>query len=254
MILSIRLTGGFMNLKLTAKTKIDGDIYLFTFQPPKPLLWKAGQQIVVTLPHPHPDDLGISRTFSIASAPFEKDIMVTTHCSPQASTFKKALRELREGDTVESSLPTGDFIMDHPEKEHLFIAAGVGIAPYRAILQDLDFHNQPLNITLMYSHRSEHFPFKEEIEELLERHPEFKVYYTIDPTEIERGRIKEKIANLEDLPIYMSGIYIRKITNMLNHHDVSTQRTLHSAHATPVTSRQREIQQEEGYLSGFWGE
>ena len=63
-----------MQLKLVEKKNLEGDIYLFTFEPSMPLMWKAGQQMVFTLKHAEPDNLGITRTLSVASAPFEKNI------------------------------------------------------------------------------------------------------------------------------------------------------------------------------------
>jgi ferredoxin-NADP reductase len=179
-----------MKLTLTDKKNLEGDIHLFTFTPEKLIMWKAGQQMVFTLPLTKPDNLGGSRTLSIASAPFEKNIVVLTHCGDLASSFKKALKDMRVGDEIEAGDPYGAFTIQNPTEDHTFIAAGVGIAPFRSILLDLDYHNQPLNCMLFYSHSTEKFPFKDEIEELLERHTNFKVFYTIDPNEIERGRIR----------------------------------------------------------------
>jgi len=243
-----------MQLSLIEKKNLEGDIYLFTFAPKEPLMWKAGQQMVFTLEHLNPDNLGIKRTLSIASAPFEKNIIVLTHCGEQASTFKKALKAMREGDTIEAGAPEGDFIIKDPEKQYTLIAAGVGIAAYRSMLMDLDYHNLPINITLIYSHTSENFPFKDEIEELLERHENFQVFYTIDPKEIDRGRIKEAVVGLDDNPVYMSGVYIRKIATMLDHRDVSPRRIVHDGRATAMTPRQEEIQAEETYLNSMLGE
>ena len=208
-------------------------------------MWKAGQKMVFTLLSGKHDNLGNSRTLRIASAPFEKNVMVLTHCGEQASTFKMVLRDMREGDEIGAGTPFGVFVVQDPEKDCTLIAAGVGIAPFRSMLIDLDYHNQPMNVMLFYSHVSEKFPFMEEIEELLERHTNFKVFYTIDPTETERGRIKEVLVGMADHLIYMSGIYIRKIAMMLDYHDVSPRRTVHDGRKTELTMCQTETQKDE---------
>lgn len=225
-----------MKIQLLEKENVEGNIWAFTFEPPLPLVWKAGQQMVVTLNHPHPDNLGIKRTLSIATAPFEEKIMFLTHCDRHSSSFKQALLALEKGDTVEVSDAQGDFVITDPTKEYTFVAAGVGIAPFRAMLMDLDYHNQPINILLIYSHTSQNFLFKDEIEELVERHANFKVFYNIDPTEKERGRIKEAIVGREGHPIYMSGIYIRKIATMFDSRDTSPRHLVHEGQA--VSARQ----------------
>jgi len=75
------------------KTKREtGDTVSYIFMPENPLRWKAGQYLHYTLNHPHPDDRGVERYFSIASAPHEKYVMVTTRFAPKSSSFKKALK------------------------------------------------------------------------------------------------------------------------------------------------------------------
>ena len=229
-----------MLLTLLNKQHLDDDIYLFTFKPQQALSWKAGQEIELTVKHAKPDNLGITRTFSIASAPFEKNILIITHCADNASTFKQALHKKQIGETVEASQPWGEFVIDDPKKEYTFVAAGVGISPYRAILMDLDYHNLPINVTLIYSHTSGNFPFKEEIEELLDRQPHFQVFYNIDPQQIERPHIKEEVGKVK-APIFMSGIHLRKIENLLS----PTHETI---------SPQENYCEEDRYLRSLWGE
>lgn len=243
-----------MILTLTNKQNLEKDIFLFTFKPQKPLMWKAGQQMEFTLKHARPDALGIKRIFSIASAPFEKNVLVLTHCGVLASTFKKALKNMRIGGTIEATLPEGDFVITDPHKEHTFIAAGVGIAPVRAMLMDLDYHNQPIRANLIYSHNTEHFPFMEEIEELVDRHAHLGVFYNIDPYEIDRGRIKETIVGVEDHPIYMSGIYIRKVASMFDYRDTTPRRVVHDGQTTKRHTRLEGADSEELSLASLIGE
>ena len=241
-----------MNLILKTRQSLGGDLYLFTFQPTKPITWRAGQQVCLTVEHEAPDPLGKSRYFSIASAPFEHDILILTHCNSRASTFKKALLALQPGETVTAQAPDGNFVITHAEKEYTLIAAGVGIAPYRAMLLELDHLHIPITCTLLYSHTSTKFPFKEELETLLKRNPGFKIFYTIDPGQLDRGGVKEIVTGLENSPIYMSGIYIRKIATMLDSRDVAPQKVVHAG--TTVSSESEAARKEEEYLRSLWGE
>jgi len=44
----------------------------------------------------------MERFFSIASAPREKHVMLTTHFASKSSLFKKALKDLRRGDAIKA--------------------------------------------------------------------------------------------------------------------------------------------------------
>jgi hypothetical protein len=52
------------------------------------------------------------RFFSIASAPHEEHVMLTTRFASRSSSFKKALKNLRRGDSVEAHDLEGDFVVD----------------------------------------------------------------------------------------------------------------------------------------------
>jgi len=60
-----------MKLILVAKRHETEDVMSFMFRSDVPLSWEAGQFVSYTLPHQDPDDRGIVRYFTIASAPFE---------------------------------------------------------------------------------------------------------------------------------------------------------------------------------------
>ena len=75
-----------MELILIKKIKETRDSFSFVFKPEKKIYWKPGQCIFFKVPHENPDDRGITRPFSISSAPFEKEIMITSKFD-----FKKAV-------------------------------------------------------------------------------------------------------------------------------------------------------------------
>jgi len=116
-----------MKFTLSAIQQEANDTFSFIFAPEQTLQWKAGQLLRYVLNHANPDDRGVERFFSIASAPHEKHVMVTTRFASKSSSFKKALRKLRPGDAIEAHDLEGDFVVDDSEKTFVFIAGGIGI-------------------------------------------------------------------------------------------------------------------------------
>ena len=176
-----------MKFTLSATKQEANDTFSFVFEPEQPLEWKAGQLMRYALNHPNPDDRGAERFFSIASAPHEKH--VTTRFAPKSSSFKKALKNLRPGDAIEAHDLEGDFVVDDSKKTFVFIAGGIGITPFRAILLDLEYRNKPLNVQLLYANRDNDFPYQEELDALRGRHPEFRINYVVSPNRIDEKSI-----------------------------------------------------------------
>jgi glycine betaine catabolism B len=111
-----------MKFTLSATKQEANDTFSLIFAPEQPLQWKAGQLLRYVINHPNPDDRGVERFFSIASAPYEKDVMLTTRFVPKSSSFKKALKNLRRGDAIEADDLEGDFVVDDSKKTFVFIA------------------------------------------------------------------------------------------------------------------------------------
>src|SRR5580698_9008846 len=119
-----------MKLKLAAKKTESAGVVSFIFKPEEPLMWKAGQFLHYVLNHAPTDDRGSDRWFTIASAPYERHVMLTTRlASKKSSTFKNTLKALKIGDDIEVSDMDGDFIVSDPKKHCVFIAGGIGITP-----------------------------------------------------------------------------------------------------------------------------
>jgi ferredoxin-NADP reductase len=194
-----------MKFTLSAIKQEANDTFSFVFAPEQPLQWKAGQLLRYVLNHANPDDRGVERFFSIASAPHEKHVMVTTRFAPKSSSFKKALRKLRPGDAIEAHDLEGDFVVDDAEKTFVFIAGGIGITPFRAILLDLDHNKKPLNVQLLYANRDNDFPYRKELEALRTRHPEFRIDYVVSPNRIDEKSISQLVPDIEEPMLYVSG-------------------------------------------------
>ncbi len=152
------------------------------------------------------DDRADDRFFSIASAPYEREIRITARYPDQPSSFKKALHDLPLGAEIDAEYPTGDFIIEDPSPSYVFLAGGIGITAFRPMLLDLAYKNQPINVTLIYANRSpDSILFKEDLEKLLPTNPNFKVHYLYDPERIDQNLIEQYVPDISDVTFYISG-------------------------------------------------
>lgn len=192
-------------MRLKEVRKESSDVYSFIFAPEQEITWQAGQYLRYTLDHASPDDRGISRFFTIASAPFEKNIQLATRISlEKGSSFKKALVDLVPNSTIEAFGPSGKFVVED-EGKYVFVAGGIGITPFRSILLDLNARGQEIDVVLMYANRTEEIPFKDELEKLKISNPEFRIEYFIGDEKIDAQAIQDKILDFKERMFYISG-------------------------------------------------
>ena len=190
---------------LSRKVEVPG-VESFVFKPSEPVDWKAGQFFHYVLHHEPTDDRGSDRWFTVASAPSEKIIMITTRiASDKSSSFKKALSDFEIGDTIEISDIDGDFILEDPTKEYVFIAGGIGITPFRAILKDLDQNKKQPTITLLYANRDQNIVYMNELEAFAKNNPKLTLRYVISPERIDITKIKEFVPDIQKPIFYISG-------------------------------------------------
>jgi ferredoxin-NADP reductase len=195
-----------MKLKLTARKAESPGVESFIFRPQKPLAWKAGQFLHHVLHHESTDDRGSDRWFTIASAPYEKHVMITTRFAAQeGSTFKKTLKALKPGDTIEVSDLDGDFIVSDTRKEYVFIAGGIGITPFRSILKQADHEGKQLRVTMLYANRKHVAAYQKEFDALAKRNPYLKIHYLVHPQRLDRENIQTFVPDLQKPLFYVSG-------------------------------------------------
>ncbi len=206
------------SLKFVRKIQNAQNVYSFIFNASDDFKWTAGQFIQITFPHDNPDSRGIKRFFSISSAPFEKNVMVTTRFESQnGSSFKKAFFDIIPGTFVESTVPKGNLIIEKQDKKIILIAGGIGITPIRSLIFDLDHKNKLKNIDLLYSNRDNDIPFKEELENKKHNNPLFNIYYFISPVLISEETLNKTYDIFPDCYAYLSGppIMIKSIADLL---------------------------------------
>ena len=122
----------------------------------------AGQAIDLTFPTAgRPDPRGHVRPFTIASAPGGSRITIATRI--RQSPFKQDLLEAPIGTELYASDPWGDFVIPEGEMDVVFLAGGIGVTPFRAMIQDAVARTSPVEMSLIHSSRTpEEAPFYEE--------------------------------------------------------------------------------------------
>jgi ferredoxin-NADP reductase len=164
-----------MKLRYVRKGDEGHGIWSFYFEPAEDMTWRAGQSIRLELPRP---TWGIDeRRFTIASAPQEKHMQITTRLSD--SSFKRSLAALTPGTEVQGHNIEGDFVWEATDKPRLFIAGGIGITPFRAMIAQAVSDGTPLNTTLIYSAKETTPLFKRELDAWQARDSTFFVHYLV---------------------------------------------------------------------------
>ncbi len=205
-----------MKFTLKEKTEILPQVFLFKFLPPKDFTWQAGQFIFYKIPHSNPDSRGIERHFTISSAPYEKEVFLTTRILPEkGSTFKQALINLTVGQTVDAYNLSGQFVVKDQTKL-VFLAGGIGITPFRAIVLDLAYQKKLTDVTLLYANRDENIIFKDEFEKIAAENPGFKIHYVLEPKRLDEVFLKD--FQFLDADYFVSGPppMVKGVTETLN--------------------------------------
>jgi ferredoxin-NADP reductase len=166
-------------LEFVRRQREADDVISFFFCSQQPLAFEAGEFLELSLPHAAPDSRGSQRCLTIASAPSEPLVQLTTRVGPTPSTFKQALCDLRQGDVVAATGPMGDFVYDQDGAPVVLIAGGIGITPFRSMLLDLASRPARPDVSLLYSNASAEIPFRAEFDALRAGWPELRLVYTV---------------------------------------------------------------------------
>jgi ferredoxin-NADP reductase/Na+-translocating ferredoxin:NAD+ oxidoreductase RnfD subunit len=143
-----------LELKLRRKRQVAADTVAFEFEPVNSFAFAPGQFMEWTLPGVRTDSRGNRRTFTIASSPAEPNVTALVKFPEQMSRFKAAMLRLKKGDTMIASRLAGDFILPRDLSTPIvFLAGGVGLAPFRSMLQHLVDRDLHCNIVLLYMER-----------------------------------------------------------------------------------------------------
>jgi ferredoxin-NADP reductase len=162
-------------LKLIEQKPVATNTFEFRFEKPDNFNFVAGQYGGFTLINPAETDAGgITRRFSLLSAPQDNHIGVTTRV--QQSAYKRMLCALKPGEEIKFAGPSGNFTLH--EDAHIpavMIAGGIGIAPFYSIIRDCAAREPQRNITLFYGNQTvKDSAYLAELTALARQMPNFK--------------------------------------------------------------------------------
>jgi ferredoxin-NADP reductase len=151
------------NIQLLDKKEIAQNTAQFSFEKPADFVFQAGQYVSMKIEGKHVDKKGSFRSFSIASAPYEKTLDFSMRKSESA--FKQNLFALPIGGEVEITPAVGKSIL--PElsvyQNIVFLVGGVGITPARSMLHQAQYDQRPEKFYLFNSNRTpDSAPFRDE--------------------------------------------------------------------------------------------
>jgi ferredoxin-NADP reductase len=135
------------DIALRRRQEVAERTFAFYFDKPAGFSHQAGQNALFSLPSGTE-----SRTFTIASAPHERELMIATRM--RDSPFKRSLAELPVGARLKIDGPAGLMVLHEEEsRPAVFLAGGIGITPFLAMARDAGARLLRHRITLIYSNR-----------------------------------------------------------------------------------------------------
>lgn len=167
-------------VKLTKKEEVAVGTMAFYFKKPTDFKFIAGQYLNLRLIDPlETDEEGNRRFFSIATAPYEEELMIATRM--RDSAFKRTLKNMPVGERIEIFGPSGNLILHQDTSQKaILLAGGIGITPFRSMILQASFERLPHKIYLFYSNRRpEDSAFLTELEKIQKENPNYKFIGTM---------------------------------------------------------------------------
>jgi ferredoxin-NADP reductase len=165
---------------LSGRIEVAEGTMAFHFQKPHDFVFKAGQYIDLTLSGSSSGSSnGLTHTFSIASSPLDEELVVTTRMRNTA--FKRDLALLPIGTGMRIEGPMGSFTLhNNTARRAVFLAGGIGIAPFLSMLSYATGKKLPHPIVLFYANRRlEDTAFLDALWKLERANPRFRFVPTL---------------------------------------------------------------------------
>jgi ferredoxin-NADP reductase/Na+-translocating ferredoxin:NAD+ oxidoreductase RnfD subunit len=188
--------------------------YDFVFSSPRKLAFRAGQYLEWTLPLERPDSRGNRRYFTIASAPGETTVRLGVKFYAAASAFKRALAAMAPGDTIPAAQLAGNFTLPAKvDAKLVFIAGGIGITPFRSMLQHLLDTREARPIVVLYGcERQEDIAYRDVLDAAARELGIWTVYAVAQdpvrgqyPGHIDAKLVRKAIPDYRERIFYISG-------------------------------------------------
>jgi ferredoxin-NADP reductase len=205
-------------VKLKHRREIAAWTTAFYFEKPEGFAYKAGQFADFTIADPPETDAeGNIRGFSLASAPYEDDLMAATRMRDTA--FKRVLKEMELETALTLDAPYGSFTLHHDSSiPAVFLSGGIGVTPVRSIVLQAAHDKLPHKITLLFSNRTpEDSAFLDDFAHAQRENPNFTFVPTMTQMEhssqpwsgetglIDAGLVTKTVGDLTRPIFYISG-------------------------------------------------
>ncbi len=172
--------------------------------------FRAGQYITVFFPETGHVE---GKSYSISNIISPTSFTITVK---SIGVFSNKLIDLKVGDKLSASFPYGYFYTESDESSLVLISGGIGIAPFKAIIQESLLKTPNRKIILFYSNKTQKdIIFKNEWEDIIMKYPEtFRVNHYITQEHVEGGiksgripvsDIIEQSKNLSDPEFFLCG-------------------------------------------------
>lgn len=207
---------GRFKLTLVRIEKMASGCYDFVFNSDRKPVFEAGQYLDWTLDVRNSDDRGNRRPFTIASAPTDREVHLGVKFYRGPSSFKRSLLNMKPGDTIYGSQIAGNFTLPKDKTEKLaFIAGGIGVTPFRSMMQDMINRQDERSVVMLYGNNSVKEIAYSDVFDRAERELGIKTVYavvedaTLD-TNMHRGfidaaLIQREVPDYQDRTFYISG-------------------------------------------------
>ena len=204
--------------RLSRRARVAEGTMAFYFSKPSGFRHQAGQSLQMMLVDPpETDSEGNGRTFTIASAPHEPELMIATRMRDTA--FKRVLGTAPIGTTVTIDGPGGEMVLhDDPARPAVFLAGGIGITPFLAMARHAAKERLPHRLHLFYSNRRpEDAAFLPELQKMEQLNRNYRLVATMAEPEksaqrwsgetgfIRRDMLERHLPDLESPIYYFAG-------------------------------------------------
>lgn len=174
-----------------------------TFERPRDFVFESGDWIDVEFTG---QPLAGGRTYSLSSSPTEPELMITI--KDGMSEIKKALAAVEPGDALKIVQYGNDYKFTlNPSKTSTLIAGGVGIAPFRSMLQEMVDLGDKNDVDLIYLNQTPDFLFMPELEQYAKQLPGLTITYLVTKGLKKKDKAKALLSAIQtlDQSFYIAG-------------------------------------------------
>lgn len=173
------------------------------FERPRGFVFESGDWIDIEF---EGQSLKGGKTYSLSSSPTEPDIMITF--KEGISELKNALAAAEPGDKLSIVQYGNEYKFRlNPNKTSTLIAGGVGIAPFRSMLQEMVDQDGKSEVDLIYLNQTPDFLFLDELEKYKLRLRHLSITYLVTQELKKKDRIKALLLAIPttDQSFYVAG-------------------------------------------------